>query len=332
MIFLAYLCGLLAATGNAAANVLQRAANRSEDADREFSWQLVTDLLHKPVWFAGIGCMAASFCLQAAGLGLGSLAAVEPLLVLELPLTLVASRLWLGGRLDRRAWLSIIVMSAATIGLIAALGPTKGKTSGISWFTYAIALAVTVTALAVFYGLGRRTTNPAHRAAILGVGTGTGYGLAASLMKGMTGQFSSGGFAGVFTAWQLYAGVAAGVFAVWMNQNAVGAGRLVIAQPGVTLTDPCISVAWGAAVYSESIRGGLWIIPELAAAVIMTLAAVALSKASDTSGPAAEGEQRADRTSDDDNSRPARSGRHRPDSPECEKQLAEPTPAMGIDR
>lgn len=292
MTFAAYLLGFLAATSNAGANVLQRVANRDEGTDREFSWQLVKDLLHKPVWYAGIGCITGSFVFQAAGLGFGTLAAVEPLLVLELPITLLMSRLWLGGRLDRGTWSSIIAMTLATMALIGFLGPSGGRTTGISWLTYVIAGGLTAAVIGVCYGLGVRWRQPGRRAAVLGIGTGTAYGLAAAFTKGMTGQFGSGGIVGILTAWQLYTAIVAGLFAVWMHQNAVSAGRLVVAQPGTTLADPYVSILWGAAVYSEAMRDGLWIVPAVLAGAVMTAAAITLSRSSQTSGPAAVEELR----------------------------------------
>lgn len=89
MTLLAYLCGCLAALANASTNVMQRAANREESERLQFSVQLFKNLARRPLWLASIATMLASFLLQAAGLGLGTLAAIEPLLVLELPLTLI---------------------------------------------------------------------------------------------------------------------------------------------------------------------------------------------------------------------------------------------------
>ena len=90
MIVVAYLCGCLAATANAATNVMQWAANRDISERLEFSFALVRSLLRRPLWLASIVTMLLSFVLQAAGPGLGTLAGIEPLLVLELPLTLIA--------------------------------------------------------------------------------------------------------------------------------------------------------------------------------------------------------------------------------------------------
>lgn len=293
--FVAYILGFLAACSNASANTLQRAANRREDnQEQEFSIQLIKNLLHQPLWFAGIGCMAASFFLQATGLGLGTLAGVEPLLVLELPLTMVASRIWLHEGIDRRAWVAIASMTASTIALIAFLGPQGGHSKGIPWSVWLPAVALTAGVVVACYVAGVRWQDQSRRSAVLGIGTGVCYGLAASLMKGMTTQFSSGGIAGVFTSWELYAAVAVGAFAVWMHQNSVSAAKLVVAQPGVTLGDPYVSILWGATVFGESMRGGFWVILAVLSGVALTISAVALARSSSTDEERAAGQAEAD--------------------------------------
>ena len=56
---------LLAAALNAAASVLQRRAARDEPDEREFSLRLLLDLVRRPAWFAGIGCVVVGFGAQA---------------------------------------------------------------------------------------------------------------------------------------------------------------------------------------------------------------------------------------------------------------------------
>lgn len=289
---LAYLFGLLAAASNAGSNILQRAANRDQNEDKQFSLQLIKNLLHTKKWFAGILCMTASFFLQATGLGLGSLSAVEPLLVLELPMTMVAAHIWLDSDLGRRGWAAIVGMTLSTIALIAFLAPGRGRANQADWMVYLLAGIGTVALIGACYALGKHWKDPAKRGAILGVGTGTAYGLAAALTKGMTEQFSSGGIAGVFESWQLWSAIAVGAFAVWIHQNAISSARLLVAQPGITLADPYLSIVWGAAVFAEPMRSGLWVLAALLAAAGMTVSAIELSRTKETSGRLAEGTPR----------------------------------------
>jgi hypothetical protein len=94
----------------------------------------------------------------------------------------------------------------------------------------------------------------------------------------------------VLTAWQLYAAAAAGLLAFWMDQNAVNAGRLAAAQPGITLGDPCVSIAWGVTVFHETTRGGGWLAAAVVCGVAMGGAAVVLARSPATTGEAARAE------------------------------------------
>jgi drug/metabolite transporter (DMT)-like permease len=268
--YLAYLLGFLAAMCNGLANVAQRAANRQVPSEHQLSLRLLLKLVRRPVWLAGIAAVMVSFVLQATGLGLGTLAAIEPLLVLELPLTLIGARFLLGERLGPRAWWSIAAMTGGTIALIAFLGPSGGQPVGISWWVWTVAIVATFSVVAALYLGAQRTDSRARRSALLGAATGTAFGLAASLTKGMTEQFSNGGMAGIFTSWQLYMAFATGFFAMWMLQNALNAGRLVVAQPGITLADPYVSIIWGAVVFGETMRGGYFILLAILAGAVMT--------------------------------------------------------------
>ncbi len=275
---LAYLLGFLAALCNGLANVAQRAANRDIPSEHQLSIRLLLDLVRRPVWLAGIAAVMLSFMLQATGLGFGTLAAIEPLLVLELPLTLIGARFLLGERLGPRAWWSIVAMTGGTIALIVFLGPSGGEPVGIPWWVWTAAIVATVAAVLALYVGARRTADPARRSALLGAATGTAFGLAASLTKGMTEQFSNGGMVGIFTSWQLYLAFATGFFAMWMLQNALNAGRLVVAQPGITLADPYVSIIWGALVFGETMRGGYFILLAILAGGIMTAATLVLAR------------------------------------------------------
>jgi hypothetical protein len=300
MTVLAYVCGCLAAVANAATNVMQRAANRSESERLQFSLRLIMNLARKPLWLASIATMLGSFVLQSAGLGLGALAAVEPLLVLELPLSLIGARYFLGGRLGRREWCAIAAMTGGTAGLIAFLGPSGGKGTGIGWMAWLLAIAATAIPVMALLWLGHRARSPGRRAGLLGIGTGLCFGLAAALLKGMTEQFSSGGIPGILTAWQLYAAGAAGVLAFWMGQNAVNAGRLAVAQPGITLGDPCVSIAWGVVVFHEATRSGIWLAAAGLCGLLMSAAAVVLARSPATRGARAAGEEEQDEKEQDE--------------------------------
>lgn len=271
-----YVLASLAACANAAASVLQRKANRDEPSGDNLSWRLIADLLHEPVWFAGVLAVIAGFLLQATALGYGQLAAVQPILAAELPVTLILASRMFRSPLGPREWGSAVAMTAGLAGLLYFLSPSAGRVPSSPWLTWTIGIGANVTVVAVLVGVGRRQQGP-RRAALLGVATGATFGLTAALMKGMDDAFSHG-IGALFTSWKLYAMVAAGALAMFLLQSAMNAGRLLAAQPGITLADPVVAILWGTVAFGERTRPGIWLVLAILAGVVMVAAVLILSR------------------------------------------------------
>lgn len=277
------LLAILAAVANAFASALQRKAARREPIEENLSLRLLWHLLHRPVWLGGIGAVIAGFLLQATALGSGQIALVEPLLALELPVTLVLSTWLFGSRLHRREWTSAAVMAIGLAALLIALSPTGGSAADVPWGYWLAAGGVNLLAIAAGVLWARRQPPGARRAALLGATTGCAFGLTAALMKGMTSAFS-GGFAALFTSWQLYAMIVAGAGAMFLLQSAMHAGRLLATQPGLTIADPVVSILWGVLVFRENVRGGWFILLAVVSAAAAGTAIVTLSRSPLLSG------------------------------------------------
>lgn len=297
---LTYLLALLAACANATSSVLQRKANRRVPRRQNLSLRLIRSLLHQPVWFGGVLAVIAGFLLQAAALGTGELAVVEPVLVLELPVTLLLASRVFGNRLHRREWGATVVMTAALAGLLYCLAPSSGGAQHVPWYTWVTGIGLNLAVIAALTAWGRtgpagkgggdggRGRSGARQAAVLGVAAGSGFGLTAALMKGMTTAYGRG-IGALFASWELYAMIISGVLAMFLLQSAVNAGRLISAQPGLTLSDPIVSILWGALVFHERLRGGWLILPSVACGLGLVAAVVVLARSPllshDTTGP-----------------------------------------------
>ncbi|HZT65723.1 MAG TPA: DMT family transporter [Acidimicrobiales bacterium] len=283
MSFLAYVLAVLAAGANATSNVLQRMANREEPPELSMSPRLIVDLVQRPVWLAGMVAVILSFALMAAALGMGQLAAIQPIAVLELPLTLVGAAKVFGAGLGKREWAAAAVMSAGLAGLIAFLSPAAGHHGRAPAADWLVASAATI-ALVIACVAASYTGPPARRPALLGVATGITFGLTAAYMKGMTAGYRHG-IGGVFLSWQTYAMVAAGLVGMFLMQNALQAGRLIAAQPGITLADPPIAIVWGVFVFKESTKGGVFVVLAVLSGLAMAAGAAVLARS-----PLLEGE------------------------------------------
>lgn len=280
---------ILAAISNAGSNVLQRKANAQEPEERSFSLRMIWDLLHRRAWLLGIAFITASFACQAGALGTGELAMVQPLIILELPLTMVAGKLFLGSELHRYEWFTIAVLTAGLGGLVGSLEPHGGRSqAGALVWVVGIGATVAVVACLVTAGLKRRDE---VKAGLLGAAAGITFGLTAALMKAMTGEFDHG-LVHVFTTWPLYAMVGAGALGMFLVQNALQAGHLFAAQPGISLLDPFTSIAWGIIAFQENTAHGLLLVLAGVSALCMVAGAVLLSRS-----PVLQGAQQQDRES-----------------------------------
>ena len=275
---ISYALAFLAAWVNAVGDVLNRKASREVPANLAFRLRLFADLLHRRAWLVAVALMLTSFVLAAAALGTGQLAAVQLIVILELPLTLIGSVGFLGSQLTGRDWAAIATMTAGVMGLVVLLDPRPGPGGPVPATVWLAGSAVNAAVVAALYVTARAQRRPAPRAALLGVASGFGYGLTAALTKGMASQFAAGGVTGVLSSWQLYACGAAGLTSTWLLQNAYHAGTLAAAQPGITLADPIVATLWGAAAFGEHVRQGWILLLAVIPLAAMTGGVLALSR------------------------------------------------------
>jgi hypothetical protein len=189
---------VLAACANTTSSVLQRKAGRKVPQGENLSPRLIWSLLHEPAWFGGIAAVTVGFLLQATALGSGQLSVVEPILVLELPATLLLATRVFHSRLHRREWGSA-AMAAGLAAMLYALSPSGGWPEAVRWYTWVAGIGVNLAFVAAMVAWGRRGpagTGPRSgqssvlQAAVLAVGAGVAFGLTAALMKGMTSTYS----------------------------------------------------------------------------------------------------------------------------------------------
>jgi drug/metabolite transporter (DMT)-like permease len=294
---LSYPLALLAACANAVSSVLQRRANRDLPQEDSLRPGLIRHLLGRPVWFAGVACMVASFVLQAGALASGELSVVQPLLLVELPITLLLSSRIFHAPLHRREWLTIGGMTLGLAAVLYFLAPSAGKQGEIHWQIWLAGAGANGVVVVAAVEYGRRSGGgpgdeqaAGRRAACYGIAAGCQFALTAALMKGAMSR-SQHGVAEVFTGWELYAMAASGLLAVFLLQSAVHAGKLLAAQPGLTLSDPLLSVLWGVFAFGERVRGGIYLLPAAVGIALLAASVVVLTRSPLLKGEAALSER-----------------------------------------
>lgn len=268
MSLLAAALAVVAAGTNAGSEVLQRKANKEQAR--------IVDAIRQPVWLAGFGGVAAAFLVQAAALRYGPLAVVQPILIVELPATVLLASAVFHRRVSGRDLGAIVATTAGLALLIGCLGPSGGSPSGVNGVEWALGTGVTLLAVGALTVTGRRSAG-GRRAALLGVATGCSFGLTAAFMSAVSRGLSHG-LVAVLGLWQTYAMAATGVTAMLLLQSALQAGTLVASQPGITLADPMVSILWGALLFGERLRSGLWVVGACAGIMLLAAGTLVISK------------------------------------------------------
>lgn len=275
---------VVAAGAYALGSVLQRRGAISAPHSRGLRLGLVVDLLRRPVWLGGIVAMMIGVILQAVALHGGAIALVEPILVAELPLTLLFAALIFHARVDRRTGTTIVVMSAALSTLLVLARPRGGHVAGVSLVDWMISLAAVGGLTVTLVVVGTRVA-PAGRAALLGIASGVGHGLSATLLKATT-VLAAQGVVVMLSSWKPYVGIFAGGASLYLFQVALQSGPLVAGQAGLNILDPLTGTCFGLVLLGEHVRTGLLAIGEVACVLVLVAAVIVLARS-----PLLHGEQ-----------------------------------------
>ncbi|WP_407289064.1 DMT family transporter [Streptomyces sp. BP-8] len=281
------LFALFAAASNGLATALQRHAARTIPLSSRLRLGLLVDLLHRAAWLGGMLAVIAAACFQALALSQGALSVVQPIFVLELPLTLIIGRLILGGRISRVGWTGVALIVVGLGSALAAAAPTIGNDNA-PFSRWVPALAVCAAVIATAVGAALRRGAGGVRAACFAASAAIAYALTAALMKDATHAWEVGGPGAFFTSWQTYGFALVGVLALFLYENAMQSGPLTASQPVDTLGDALVSLSLGITLFDERIRTGWWLLPEALGMTLVLWGALLLSRvalARDLVGP-----------------------------------------------
>ncbi|MFN8217381.1 MAG: DMT family transporter [Solirubrobacterales bacterium] len=263
-IVLALVAALLFALGT----VLQQKAGIDQPSDGA-AGSLLLRMARRPVWLLGIATDAGGFIAQAAALGVGRLAVVQPLLVSSVVFALPLGARLTGQRVRRLDVLAAFLVVGALVVFLTVANPSGGREDAPvgEWL---LAGGICVAVCVPLVALGQRGPAP-RRAALLGIATGILFALSAALTKAVVDELGEGPLA-ILTSWHLYALGAVGYASMTLNQLALNTGSLAPAVATSMAVDPITSVVLGVTVLQESLDTTP---PELLATFASLLAAAA---------------------------------------------------------
>jgi drug/metabolite transporter (DMT)-like permease len=265
------------------ASVMQHreAAAAPKSASMRFS--LLTYLIRRPVWAAGIAADAAAFALHAAALGRGPLALVQPLLVTGLLFALLLAAAWERTRLNRWEWLGVLALTTGLAVLLSVSSPAEGQlvVPFARWIIAGGGLGV-VTLILVAWA---RKASPRLKPILLGVGAAVAFAATDSLLKSTVDVLQAKGILEVIDGWYLYGLLVVGLFATLLVQSAFQAGPLALSLPALTAVEPLASSALGVILFREAIRSDpLSLVVELAAGALILFGIWVLARSERVTG------------------------------------------------
>jgi drug/metabolite transporter (DMT)-like permease len=236
----------LAATG-----LLQQGAASKESADKQFSVQLIVDLMRNRTWLAGIGAAMASYVFQAVALATGPLSLVQPLVVSELLFAIPISARRHRVKLRMREWVGLLTVTGGLVVAIVAADPHRGHP--IQPFSSWLWALVTVVAIAVVgVVIGKMISGPA-RASLFALSGATVMALQSALFAATIAELRQD-IGHTFVTWQPYALIVASFTGLFLVQNAYQAGPLAASMPVMDAVLPMVSISLGVGLFGEHVR------------------------------------------------------------------------------
>lgn len=248
MTTVAVVTGLVAALFFGIQSVLDQRSTKRVKSERALSPAILLDLVKQPLWLMAIVANLVAFALQVVALSFGSLAVVQPLLVLDLVFAVLIGRsVWWDPSMvppGTRRWDPVLLagVGAATLGVAGFLAIGR-PTSGHPQIGFNVLLPLVVGLVVVVGGcLAVSARNESLRPLALALATGVNYGVAAFAVKLVTTEFGAGPER-VFTNWPIYILAVTGPAGFILNQDAFQSGRfLAPVQAIITTADPIISI------------------------------------------------------------------------------------------
>ncbi|MHB8438698.1 MAG: DMT family transporter [Acidimicrobiales bacterium] len=258
------------------AAVLQHRAAVREPAELSMRVGLLFRLVRRPMWLVGNVLDAVGYLFQFLALRRGSLALVEPMLVLSLVFALPMAA-WIEHRRVSRSEVAsagVVVAGLVLFFEVARPGLGHPRASGAAWAVLSGAVVFVCAGLS----LGARGRSRLRSAVLLAIGSGSAFGYVAALTE-RTGHLLDNGVVHILTTWTPYALLAGGVAALVLTQSAFHAGALRLSLPTLTVTQPLVAIVIGLAFFGEHVRThGVAPIAEVFGLLLMTGGVFALAR------------------------------------------------------
>ena len=246
----AFAVGLTSAAGFATSNALQHRAAGTVPESVQRVLKVLAHLARQKVWLVATAVSFCAMLLHALALKIGSLALVQPLMLVGVALA-VPLRAAIEQKLPTSSELKAVSVTVAGLALVVVCtNPTPSQAQAPFTVGAAFVGGCAVLGLVALRVSTRTSLGVKRQAAVLGAGAGLMFGVTAGLLKTLSGALASGSPA--FVAVTLACLIGAGLLGTAMNQRAYQIAPLAFSMPLVNVVDIIVAVLFGVVVFGES--------------------------------------------------------------------------------
>ena len=232
--------------------VLQQHAAEQAPKSYFLRLRLITTLLHRPRWIAGVAVMAAGQLLSAWAIGHVTLSLAEPLLTSSLIFALALAVPLSGQRLRPAEILGAVLLSGGVAALSLARTAGAPAESFGSFAAWPVAAGIAVIAAGfLLAGLRRRGQ---QRATLTGTAAGLVFGVSDALTRRTVEIMDAHPFIVLLTGWPLYCLVVASLAGFWLMESSFNAAPLHASLPAITAAEPVAGMLLGIVVFGDVIH------------------------------------------------------------------------------
>jgi drug/metabolite transporter (DMT)-like permease len=245
-----FLIGTLAAVSLGLGYVLQQRVAATMPLEELLSFRLLLDLMHRPVWWGGIGAMVVGQLLGGYALQMASVGQVEPLLSASLLFALAFANLMSQHRICWQELSGAVLLSAALGVFIAVGNPHSSPTPDPNPYVIVAAVCAVIGAVGVLVGIGK-TRGLVGESVLLAVGAGLLYGLQDTATRAALVDVNHHGITGMLVHPWPYIVVGAAIIGLLLSQSAFKAARLDYSLPPVAAAEPLTGIALGVTLLGD---------------------------------------------------------------------------------
>ena len=213
------------------------------------SLRLLSQLVRRRLWLAGLGLAVAAYGLQAVALAFAPLAVVAPVVAADLLFALPIAAAWEGRPMRRVEWAGCAIVGAGVAVFVISSPASSGRSDAPAshWLLAFGAVALVNAAAAAAAVFSRRAT----RTALLAIAAGVTFGMTAAVTLSLTRIVRFGDGATVLAHWQPWALIALGGTGLVLSASAYKSGALRTSLPIMDTVEPVSAVLIGTVVFGE---------------------------------------------------------------------------------